>query len=380
MKTAPSKRPRPLWLHWLFCLIPLAVAGLLYWLLPHFPAFTEQVFSRGLFRAVTFPLEWLVSLLPFSLTEGVILLAAPVLLTLLGVWIRRLCRRPHKGRTAERGCRFVAWCLSLAALLYMFTCGANFSRRPLGELLELPTRQYTAAELQAVCVDLADKASALREELPEDENGCMALSASVKETLARGPASYEKLRNIYPFLRTATWRVKPVTLSHYWSYTGYTGLYCPWLGEANVNVDIPPCDIAHTVAHELGHTAGFAKEKECNFLSYLVCVESGNPEDMYSGYLVAYIYCSNALYAHSKAMWNQVFAHCSPAMRRDLVQRNSYWKQFEGPVKESSQKVNDTFIKANGVESGRLSYSEMVELVLRYYDKMGWLPSDSQIK
>ena len=35
---------------------------------------------------------------------------------------------------------------------------------------------------------------------------------------------------------------------------------------------------------------------------------------------------------------------------------------------EASQDFNDSFIKANRVESGILSYGLMVELLLRYYD------------
>ena len=35
---------------------------------------------------------------------------------------------------------------------------------------------------------------------------------------------------------------------------------------------------------------------------------------------------------------------------------------------DSSQSFNDAFIKANGVESGILSYDEAVSLILQYYD------------
>lgn len=371
MKKTPTLRP--LWRRWILCLLPLALAALLYWLLPYFPAFTEKVFTRGVFRLVGFPLEWLVSVLPFSLTELMVVAAVPSLLTLLGIWLWRMFRHPNKKRTLERGCRFLAWCVSIAALLFMVMDGAHFSRVPLGKLMELPNREYTAQELYTLCVDLADRASAAREGLSEDEKGCMSLSQPMTATLQQSKIGYTALRERYPFLVTGVWRVKGVALSYWWSYTGYTGLYCPWLGEANVNTDIPASDIGHTAAHELAHTMGFAKENECNFLGYLACVESGVPEYVYSGYLDAYIYCANALYAHNQAMWQEVYSHCSPGMRRDLSQRNAYLKHFAGPVKESAQKVNDTFIKVNGVDSGRLSYNQMVALMLRYYDKMGWL-------
>lgn len=180
---------------------------------------------------------------------------------------------------------------------------------------------------------------------------------------------YGELRKEYPFLKSSTWCVKSVQLSYWWSFTGTTGVYCPWLGEASVNTDVPVYDLGYTAAHEVAHTMGFAKENECNFLAWLACKSSGQSDYTYSGYLQAYVYCSNALYKADKDLWAEAYANCSEGMIRDLKQSSEYWDAFEGDVQEVSQSLNDSFIKANGVESGTLSYSEMVELMLRYYDK-----------
>lgn len=363
-------KQKPLWLKWIFCTIPAILAMLMYLLLPHFPQFTEYVFSLGIFRAVVFPLGWLMSVIPFSVTEAVVILSVPALITLLIVWITRIIRKPNRLRTVEKGCRFIAWCLSLALLSFMINDGANFSRIPVGELMELPNGTYTAEDLYMLTCDLADKASAAREKLPEDENGSTTLSITQSELLSLSDNCYDSLSQSYPFLQTAVWRVKPVQLSHLWSYTGTTGVYCPWLAEANVNTDVPPCELGHTAAHEIAHTMGFAKENECNFLAWLACSASGQADYEYSGHLQAYIYCANALYKADKELWKQAISHCSNGMLRDLKQRNAYWDSFKGEVMESSQNFNDSFIKANGVQSGVLSYNQMVELMLRYYDSL----------
>lgn len=368
------------WRSLLWCLIPLGAAAGMYTILPHFPRFTEFAVTRGLFRAVSYPMEWLISLLPFSVTEWLVVLGIPAGLGLLIWWIVRLIRRPERRERLGRGCRVLAWGLSLFLLLFMVMDGANFSRLPLADLMELPNRQYTAQDLYTLTADLAQQATDARAQLPEDENGCMTLSQPLSRMLRQGDAGYAVLRQTYPYLVTGTWRVKAVALSHQWSYTGYTGVYCPWLGEASVNVDVPDCELMHTVAHELAHTMGFAKENECNFLGYLACAASGQPEQVYSGALSAYIYCSNALYKADKALWKQAYARLSDGVRQDLQQRRDYWKQFQGQVMDSSQKVNDGFIKANGVESGVISYDEMVELLLRYYDREGRLPAAAQEK
>ena len=363
---------KPLWLKWVWCAIPAVIAILLYLILPHFPRVAEYGFTRAIFRVIGLPLEWLMSVFPFSVTEAVVISAAPALLLLLAVWIARIIKSPARGKTAERGVRFVAWCVSLAMLLYMVMHGANYDRLSAAELLALPDRVYTAEDLYSVTADLAQKASAAREKLPEDENGCAALTVTQEELLLLANDCYRPLQERYPFMITGVWQVKSVALSHLWSYTGFTGVYCPWLGESSINTDVPVYEFGHTATHEIAHTMGFAKENEANFLGWLACAESGQPDYVYSGHLQAYIYCGNALYKADKELWRQAASNCSEGVWRDLKNRNTYWKQFEGEVQESSQKFNDSFIKANGVASGTLSYNQMVELMLRWYDQQGF--------
>lgn len=358
----------PLWRKWLYCLLPALAAIALYAVLPHFPQFTESVFARGIFRVISFPLTWLVSVLPFSLTEAAVVVGIPTALILCGIWIYRLIRYKNRRRTAERGVRFIAAVLSCGLLMFMLMDGVNFSRPSVGELMNFKDGDYEVAFLAAVTADLAQKASTARETVKEDENGCMRLSETPRVTLLQVDDCYRNLQTEYPFLKTGTWRVKSVALSHLWSYTGYTGVYCPWLGEASINTDVPHSEWGHTAAHEIAHTMGFAREDACNFIAFLACTTSAQPDFVYSGYLSAYIYCSNALYAYNKAAYREAATACSAAVRRDLQQRNAYWKPFFGKVMDASQDFNDAFIKANGVESGIANYDEVVSLILRYYD------------
>lgn len=373
MKKKENKKEKPLYLKWIFALIPLVSALLLYFIIPYFPFVAEYVFAQGIYRVVCFPLEWLVSFFPFSLTEIVVLLAIPALITLIIIFIRRLIKSENKGKTAEKAARFICWCLSIFLLMFMVTDGVNFSRYSVGDLMDLPDRKYTKEELYEVMSDIAMKASEIRETLPEGEDSCAELTVSLNEILLLADDTYDKINVEYPFLTTAVWQVKPVMLSHLWSYTGYTGVYCPWLLESSVNVDTPVFDIPHTAAHELAHTMAFAKENECNFLSYLACINSEQPDFIYSGLIEAYIYIANALYAADYEMWADAFnKNCSEKFIRDLNKHNAYWASFKGEVMEKAEEFNDTFIKVNGDKNGVLAYDLMVELVLRYYDSLGF--------
>lgn len=363
----PSLRPSAfLWI------LPAGIALILFWVLPHFPAFTETVFSRGLFRVAAVPLGFVVSLLPLSLTELFAVLALPLIIVLTVRLVRRFRRSTARRRLALTALRRTAWVLSSLFALYMLMHGLNFYRLPASELAGLDTRRQDEFFLQKVATDLAEKASAERAKLQEDADGRIDPKRSMGDILRQADAGYRAAQKDYPFLWGAVWQPKPVQLSHWWSYTGITGMYFPFLAEANVNIDVPVFNIPATAAHELAHTRGFAREDECNFLAYLTCLYQDDPLYRYSGYLMAYIYCENALYDFDEEMWRQSRAACSEAVGRDLQQQRQYWKQFEGEVQQVSTKVNDAFITSQGVEDGVLSYNRVVELVMAYYQTVIW--------
>lgn len=350
-------------------LTPAMVGLLLYWILPSFPYVTEWLFSRFIFRLLSVPVGGIVSLFPFSVTELLAVMAVPGCLALIVLFIVRLIRSSSRLRTAVLAAKGLAWTLSCVFLTYMLLHGVNFYRLPIHQLMELDVSAKTPEFLQQVCIDLAQKASLVRTELPEDQNGYTQLSETLNQTLRRADEGYRTLSSEMPYLSGGVWRTKPVQLSHLWSYTGITGMYFPMLCEANVNIDAPESSIPATAAHEIAHTRGFAGEDECNFLAYLTCINNPSADYRYSGYLLAYIYCSNALYEFDTDMWGAVQPYCSDGMHRDLGERNEYWEQFEGEVEEISSSANNTFLEIQGVDDGVLSYDRVVELILAYYVK-----------
>lgn len=350
---------------WIF--LPLILAAAMYFLLPYFPEFTEYVFSRGLFRTVTVPLGFLTGIIPLSLTELLVVLAVPLVIFLVVLLIVRLKKSAHRGRTALKAGRGTICFAGFACLMYMICHGANYYRLPMETLMGLDASAKTAQQLLDVCVILADGAAAARAELETDENGCVVFSESIFTELTRAGSGYDALTEEYPFLWGSVWRQKPVMLSEAWSYTGITGMYFPFLAECNVNVAQPDFSIPFTAAHESAHSRGIAFENECNFLAFLSCINSEYPEYRYSGYMEAYKYCANALYAYDKDMWRQAASHCTEGMAADFTAENEYIDAHRGAVREVSHAVNDGFIKAQGVSDGALSYDRVTELILAYY-------------
>ena len=355
--------------HGLFVL-PAITALLLYKLLPAYPHFTEKVITGGVFRFISVPLGWVVSWIPFSLTELLAVCAAPAVILGLVLLIRRIIK--NSGRRLAiiaRAGKVAGWVLSSSLLMYMLMHGANFYRLPAAELLGLDPPPMETEILYSLCADLATLASAERETLAEDENGYMILRDGSDTALRVAGEGYRVLDDKFPVLWGGVNRAKPVRLSHFWSYTGIAGMYFPLLGESNVNIDQPDSFIPSTAAHELAHTRGFAREDECNFFAILSCLEHPSAEYRYSGYLMAFIHCSNELYRVDKDLWAEARSKCSDKVNADLRQHSEYWKQFEGPVRAGSEKVNDSFIQSQGVSDGTRSYSRVTSLLVSWYSQ-----------
>lgn len=366
LKTVLKRLPRAM----LF-LVPAAVALILYKVLPQFPEFVEKVFSRGIFRLIGTPLGFVTSRLGVSLTEILVVLALPAFVAYVAIFVIKIVRSHNKKSIVINHLKIIGWSLSLVLLMYMLMHGFNFFRLPVSTLLDLDTSQKTPELLQQLCIDLAKKATLERENLSENAEGCTILSQSLNNTLKKAGDGYKEIDDRYKFLKGAVTRAKPVRLSHWWSYTGISGMYMPFFAEANVNIDQPDSAIPATAAHELAHTRGFAREDECNFFACLSCFHHPSADYRYSGTLMAYIYCSNALYSYDEELLETAREQCSEGVIRDINERNQYWKQFEGKVQKTSEKINDSFIQSHGVEDGVLSYNRIVELLLAYYEKKG---------
>lgn len=353
---------------WIF--LPLIAAVAMYFLLPQFPWVAEYVFARGIFKIVTVPIGFVTSLIPISLTELAVVLALPAAVVLMIVLVKRLKKSKNRKKTALRAVRGTAAFLSFACLMYMICHGANYYRYSCEQLMELDTSPKTAEHLLAVCEELARCAAQERESLSSDENGETVLPEDIFTELSRTNSGYSALTEEYPFLWTSVFRQKPVLLSEAWSYTLITGMYFPFFAECNVNIAQPEYSIPFTAAHESAHSRGIALENECNFYAFLSCINSEYPEFRYAGYMEAYLYCSNSLYAYDKELWAQANALLTDGMRADFAANNRFIDEHQGKVEQAAGSVNDTFIKSQGVSDGSLSYGRMTELVLAYYEKV----------
>jgi hypothetical protein len=117
---------------------------------------------------------------------------------------------------------------------------------------------------------------------------------SWKEMNKKLNSAFDKVNGEYDFLCNYYTNSKRVILSRAMSYTHTLGVYTFFTGEANLNTNAPDYSIPYTMAHELAHQRGIAREDEANFIAFLVCANADDPYIKYCGYMNLCEYVLNA--------------------------------------------------------------------------------------
>ncbi len=229
----------------------------------------------------------------------------------------------------------------------------------------LEKRDISLSELETVTVYFAEKLNEYSELVERDENGFY--TADRAAILERSRKVYLGLEQEFPCLEGPDICAKGLRFSRILSYMDFTGFFFPFTAEANVNTDFAPGLFASTVAHELAHQRGVAKEQEANFVSVLACLDYGDVDYCYSACMLAYTHLGNALHGADYAAWEMVYSGLSENVKLDFAANRAYWQQFETPVQTVTTTVYEGFLQSYDQTLGMKSYGACVDLLVNYY-------------
>lgn len=258
--------------------------------------------------------------------------------------------------------------LSIASLIYALFCmlwgiyyyGDDFQSRS-----GIRSKDISAEELAVVTEFFALRANEYADTVTRNEDGFYVCDRQA--ILARSDEVFDAVVGEYPCLDGPRVRAKGVLFSRIMSYTNFTGFFFPFTAEANVNTDFPPALFASTVAHELSHQRGVAKEQEANFTAVLASLSYGDADYCYSACLLAYVHLGNALYKADYAQWECVYGLLDERVIRDFSLDTYYWRQFDTPVQTVSNTVYEGFLQSYDQKLGLRSYGACVDLLVNYY-------------
>ena len=304
----------------------------------------------------------------FSVAEALCVLLVVLAATYV-VWsvIAVIRRRGHGALQRAYGAVLGAVCAALTIYVgFCFLLGIDSYADGFQEKSGLYAQPVALEDLQAVTAYFARQVAQTAPGVARDEDGVFAEDR--RAILKNSVRAYDALEEEYPFLAFDDTGVKPVYFSRFLSALDFTGIYCPFTGESNVNVDSPASMLPATAAHELAHQRGITSEQECNFLAILASTTCGDEVYAYSGWLSGYIYLGNALYRVDPEAYWAIRSALPETVQADLRYQNEYWDQFEDKAAQKvSNRVYDSFLKGYGQELGLQSYGTVVDLLVTYY-------------
>ena len=306
------------------------------------------------------------SVFPFSVAELLIALAVVSLAAFLYVQTVRLVRCPERAARLYRLVLTLAACSLAVYALFCLLWGVFYYGDDFAARSGLSAEPVSVDQLETVTRYFADLANTYAARVARDEDGVYTVDRQA--LLDKSPAVFQNTVADFPCLDGPPLRAKGIRCSRVMSMLDFTGFFFPFTAEANVNMDFPPALLASTIAHELSHQRGVAKEQEANFCAVLASLNYGDADYVYSAALLAYTHLGNALYAADYAAWASVYRSLSEPVLRDFAANRAYWQQFETPVQSVSDAVYENFLFSYDQNLGLKSYGACVDLLVNYYE------------
>jgi hypothetical protein len=329
------------------------------------PSLVEQYYSTGIYPHIASFQRILFGWIPFSVGDIFYAVVVVWLITqvirLIKVIKRKQANRQYFILAGQRIIKVVL----IVYISFNFLWGLNYNRYGIDHQMKLDKLNYTDTDLVNVTELLAAKLNVLQSLSVEKRN-----KLDNKKNLFNGAIhSYKLLSGNNSVIKYNFPSVKPSIYSYLGNYLGFTGYYNPFSGEAQVNTTVPVFIQPFTTCHEIGHQLGYAKESEANFAGFLAASSSDDPAFLYSVYFDMYAYAARYLYLADSNALKQISGTLSPAVKNDIKELRIFYRKYSTPIETAIDKLYAEYLKANEQPTGKMSYNEVIALLIAYHKK-----------
>jgi hypothetical protein len=346
---SPSRRPPVV-------AIAVVAAAALLALAPIDAAWLDRVYSRGWYAALQPWVTAVSSAVPFALLDGWIGLGLAVVAWQL--W--RVVRAPAgaRGRAAAGSLWRLAVAGAAVYLAFLASWGLNYRRLPVTAGLDFDAARVTPAAVERASRQAVDALNRLHTQAHADL-AAMPTVASVRTRLAPAFAKAQRALGADHLARPGRPKTS-LLLSPFFRWAAVDGMVNPLGLEVIVNPELLPVERPFVVAHEWGHLAGRAHESEASYVGWLTCRE-GDAAARYSGWLSLFWHLRGDV---PRDRLTAIERGLTPGPRKDLAEIAARLRRGQPLVQEASWRAYDQYLKANRVDAGIQSYSDVVTLVL----------------
>ncbi|HPE96092.1 MAG TPA: DUF3810 domain-containing protein [Bacillota bacterium] len=329
-------------------------------------AFAEW-YARTAGQAIRSFIGTLTGWIPFSLAEC-------MLLSIIPIAVFYMIRSSQAIKHLSSNRVFWRWLLPLVAIifnmlsLYSLAFGTSNYRASLADNLDLDRKNVSADELYETYQSVNVQLNALLDEINFEEQGASEMPYSFYELSTMLNDAYDEYCGSHDYISTFYAMPKAVALSEPMTYTHISGVYSFFTGEANVNTNYPDYVIPYTMAHEMAHQRGIAREDEANFVAFLVCMESDDDYIKYSALLSMQEYLLSALGKASKEQYSTAYYSLDLRVRYEMRSYSKFFDKYRSSTAATvTNAVNNTFLQVQGQTEGTKSYGMVVDLAVAYY-------------
>lgn len=307
-------------------------------------------YATYLYPYISAVLSLLVSWIPFSMTE--ILVVSAVALMIYGL-IRDIRHKEKAWKIFIKEAEIIAW---MMVWLY-FGWGMNYFRESIYTRGDFKRQVFDEVVFKLFMTDYADS---LNQSYTLDTIDMSVYENDIKER-------YSSVPDYFGLSKAKNWQhPKKLIFNPLYTAVGVGGYIGPFFGETHLNADLFPQQQPSSYAHELSHLLGVSNEDEANFWAYRICSNSDIPAVKYSGYysLLPYV-LSNASKVLTEDEYKEYVHSIRPEVRQQLVDQQNFWKsKYSRTLGKIQSVIYDSMLKANKIPSGTKNYMEVIELII----------------
>lgn len=342
--------------------------SVLVYLVSRFLSTFAEFWTKYPAQAIRFVLAKLTGWFPFSLAEC-LLISIPILALAYIIASSVSTKRDESDKNFYRWIRPLVSVILVIATLFFAAFGPAYSRNKLSDNLGIERAAVSAEELYSTAEKVSAEADGIIASIDFDVSGASVMPYGYKELVDKMNDAFARYAAGADYISHFDSNPKAIALSEPMTYTHISGVYTFMTGESNINTNYPDFLIPFTMAHEMAHQRGIAREDEANFVAFLVCIGSNDDYIRYSGYANMINYLDSAL---SKADSELYKSFLQNKLQREIYNEFVSYSAFFDKYRDSTASdiaggVNDVFLQSQGQQAGTRSYGLVVDLAVAYY-------------
>ena len=241
--------------------------------------------------------------------------------------------------------RWFGWvCAAVATVVFLNfgLFGLNDFSGPLSEDIRLQETDWAIDELEDAATYFRDQANALADQVPRDYMGNVVFDDF--DTLANNASEgFEKLvydQSLSVFAGSFQ-PVKKLGWASRYTAQGITGVTVPITGEAAVNPQAPTVVLPYAMCQQIARRAGITIDQDASLAAFLACRENSSVQFQYSGMLMSYRACLNAVAELEAILASGAYGRIVSEESENLQLDMAACDQFFGNRKQADASVCD---------------------------------------